>query len=113
MAPARDKISQERITAVPSLSVDHLQPGMILAKPLMKGNMVVLGEGTVLTATWISRIEDMGIEQIFIDGPAEQPIPIEEALARLDERFRGVMDKPLMSDIKKLVKEHIEGLYAG
>ncbi|MDQ5987635.1 MAG: hypothetical protein CSYNP_03380 [Syntrophus sp. SKADARSKE-3] len=98
---------------MPSISVDHLQPGMILAKPLMKGSMVVLGEGTVLTATWISRIEDMGVDQIFIDGPAEQPIPIEEALACLDERFRGVMDKPHMSDIKKLVKEHIVGLYAG
>jgi hypothetical protein len=95
-----------------SVTVDNLKPGMILAKPLAKGNMVILGEGTVLSEAWISRIADMGIEQIFIEGPSEQPMPKEEALARLDARFRGVLDKPHMSDIKKIIKEHIEGLYA-
>ncbi|MCX5853660.1 MAG: hypothetical protein NTZ24_03565 [Deltaproteobacteria bacterium] len=96
---------------MPGVSVDSLQPGMILAKPLSKGTMVIMGEGTVLSEALISRIAGMGIERIFIDGPSEQPIPIEEALAALDARFRGVLDKPHMSEIKKIVKEHIEGLY--
>ncbi len=97
---------------MPNVGVDNLKPGMVLAKPVSKGNMVVLGEGTVLTEAWISRISDMGIEQIFIDGPAVQPIPKEEALAKLDARFLGVLDKPHMGEIKIIVKEHIEGLYA-
>lgn len=98
---------------MPNISVDNLKPGMKLAKPLSKGNMVILGEGTELTEAWISRIGDMGIEQVFIDGPVIQPIPLEQALSELDERFRGVLDKPHMSEIKRITKEHIEGLYAG
>jgi hypothetical protein len=86
---------------------------MKLAKPLSKGSMIILGEGTVLSEAWISRISDMGCERVFIDGPSEQPIPMEEALAALDARFRGVLDKPHMREIKEIVQEHIEGLYDG
>lgn len=84
---------------------------MVLAKPLSKGNMVILGEGTVLNEAWIARISDMGIEQIMIEGAAEQAIPIDEALANLDARFRNVLDKPHMNDIKRIVEEHIKALY--
>ena len=96
---------------MPSVTVDNVQPGMILAKPITKGNMVILGEGTVLSETWISRIADMGIEQIFIEGSTEQAVPKEKALEMLDLRFRGVLDKPFMSDIKETVEKHIESLY--
>jgi hypothetical protein len=98
---------------MPGITIENLKPGMILAKPLSKGNMVILGAGTVLSEAWISRIADMGLEQVFIEGPAEQPIPKEEALARLDARFQGVLDRPYMREIKKIINEHIEGLYAG
>jgi len=98
---------------MPNISVDRLKPGMVLAKPLSKGSMVILGEGTELTEGWIARLSDMGVEQVFIDGPAEQPIPLEQALIELESRFRGVSDKPHMGEIKKIIKDHIEGLYAG
>ena len=86
---------------------------MKLARPLEKGNMVILGEGTELSEAWISRIADMGFDRVFIDGPAVQPISKEEALARLDAKFRNVLDKPYMREIKEIVQEHIEGLYDG
>ena len=86
---------------------------MKLANPLLKGNMVILGEGTELSEAWISRIADMGCERVFIDGPAVQLILKEEALAELDAKFRNVLDKPYMREIKQIVQEHIEGLYAG
>ena len=94
-----------------SVSIDTLQPGMILAKPLSKGNMVILGEGTVLNDAWIERIADMGIEQIYVEGRFEQPIPKEEAFALVDARFRSVLDEPYMRGIRQLVKDHIERLY--
>ncbi|MCL5808297.1 MAG: hypothetical protein M1418_07100 [Deltaproteobacteria bacterium] len=96
---------------MPKVSVEDLKPGMKLAKPLSRGNMVLLGEGTVLNETWIARIGDMGIEAIFVEGPSEQPVPKEEAIRQLDERFRNVLSQPYMNRIKKMVKEHIEGLY--
>jgi hypothetical protein len=96
---------------MPKVPVEKLEAGMILVKPLVRGNMVVLGEGTVLTDRWIERITDMAIDHVFIDGPSEQSIPKQEALAQIDGRFRNTEDKPYMKEIKKILKEHVEGLY--
>jgi hypothetical protein len=96
---------------MPKVSVEELKPGMKLGKPLSRGNMVLLGEGTVLNETWIARIGEMGIDGVFVDGPSEQPIPKEEAIRQLDARFRNVLSKPYMQQIMKMVKAHIEGLY--
>ena len=53
----------------------------------------------------------MEINGVYIDGPSQQSISKDEALAQLDRRFKKVEDKPYMNVLKKLVKEHIEGLY--
>jgi hypothetical protein len=102
---------KERYMIMPKVSVEELKPGMKLGKPLSRGNMVLLGEGTVLNETWIARIGDMGIDGVFVDGPSEQPIPKEEAIRQMDARFQNVLSKPYMEQIRKMVKEHIEGLY--
>ena len=97
---------------MPKIPVAKLEPGMKLAKPVIaKNGMVMLGEGTELTATWIERIQDMDIPNVFVDGPPVQMISREEALAALDERFATVAGKPYMNSIKKIIKEHIESLY--
>jgi len=97
---------------MPKIPVSNLEPGMKLAKPITaKNGMVMLGEGTELSATWIERIRDMDIASVFIDGPPEHGLSKEEALARLDARFANVQDKPYMNLIRNLTKEHIEGLY--
>jgi hypothetical protein len=97
---------------MPKIPVAKLEPGMKLAKPVVaKNGMVMLGEGTELTATWVDRIQDMDITSVFVEGPPIQMIPVEEALANLDARFAHVVSKPYMSMIKKIVKEHIESLY--
>ena len=97
---------------MPKISADKLIPGMVLGKPLTsKNGMVILGEGAELTEKWIERIRDMDAEGIFVTGPSEQPIPLDEALALLEERFETVLDKPYMRLIKKLVRTHISKLY--
>jgi hypothetical protein len=97
---------------MPKIPVAKLEPGMILAKPIMsKNGMVLLGEGTELSEKWVERIQEMEIASVFIDGPPVQTVSKEDALENLEKRFALVEDKPLMNLIKKLVKEHIEGLY--
>lgn len=96
---------------MPLVPVEKLEPGMVLAKPVTRGTMVILGEQTVLTEAWISRIADMCIENVFIDGPAVQLISREEALANLDRRFHHVEGLAVMMHIKNIVRKHIEGLY--
>ncbi|MEN6622689.1 MAG: hypothetical protein ABFD50_14195 [Smithella sp.] len=97
---------------MPKLPVDKLEPGMKLAKPVTaKNGMVMLGEGTELSETWIERIRDMDITSIFVEGPSIQTLSKEEALASLEARFAKTEGKPYMNIIKKITKEHIEGLY--
>jgi hypothetical protein len=97
---------------MPKIPVAKLEPGMKLAKPVTaKNGMVMLGEGTELSVTWIERIADMDIASVFVEGPPIQTTSKEEALANLDARFAKVEGKPYMNLIKKITKEHIEGLY--
>ena len=97
---------------MPKISSDKLQPGMKLAKPIIgKNGMTLLGEGTELTERWIGNIQDMNVEWIFVEGPSEQDVPLDEALASLEKRFETVDDKPYMASIKDLVRRKIESLY--
>ena len=96
---------------MPKVSADKLDPGMKLARPVTVGNMVLISKDIELTETLIKKIQDMEINGVYIDGPSQQSISKDEALAQLDRRFKKVEDKPYMNVLKKLVKEHIEGLY--
>jgi hypothetical protein len=94
------------------VSSDKLTPGMVLVKPLIgKNGMVLLGEGTELNDRWIERIQDMQLEGIFVEGASEPLVPLAEAMAGLEERFAPVEDKPYMGLLKKVVRNHIEKLY--
>ncbi|MHB8909937.1 MAG: hypothetical protein ACYDAA_13775 [Syntrophales bacterium] len=97
---------------MPKITSDKLLPGMKLAKPIIgKNGMTLLGEGTELTERWIGNIQDMNVESIFVEGPSEQPVPLDEALASLEQRFETVHDKPYMALIKTVVRKQIESLY--
>lgn len=96
---------------MPRIPVEKLEPGMKLSKPVMRGDMILLGEGTELNDNWIQKIKDMEIGSVYINGPSEMSVPKDEMMVQLDKRFRNVADKPYMDTIKKLVQEHIEDLY--
>ncbi|MBU8849330.1 MAG: hypothetical protein KOO65_13970 [Desulfobacterales bacterium] len=96
---------------MPKASVDKIEPGMKLEKSVTRGDMVLLKEGTELTEHMIIKIRNMGIENVYIDGPSQYSIPKEEMLAQLDRRFKNVENKPYMNLLKKLAREHIEVLY--
>ena len=97
---------------MPKIASDKLLPGMKLAKPIIgKNGMTLLGEGTELTERWIGHIQDMNVEGIYVEGPSEQDVPLEEALALLETRFATVQDEPYMASIKNLVRKQIESLY--
>ena len=94
------------------ISNEKLTPGMVLAKPLMgKNGMVLLGEGTELNDRWIDRIQEMQLEGIFVEGTPEPLVPLEEVIAGLDRRFEPVQEKPYMAMLYRIVRSHIEKLY--
>jgi hypothetical protein len=97
---------------MPKIPVEQLKPGMKLARPLLNASgMVLMAEGTELTEARISKIENMGVDSVYIDGPSKPARPKEELLVSLDRRFAKVEGKPNMALIKKAVKEHIEAMY--
>jgi hypothetical protein len=97
---------------MPKIASDKLLPGMKLAKPIIgKNGMTLLGEGTELTERWIENIRNMDVEEISVEGPSEQEVPLDEALALLEKRFETVHDKPYMASIKSIVRKQIESLY--
>ena len=97
---------------MPRLTPDNLQPGMILSKPVTNANgVVMLAEGTELTASLIDKIDGMDIEAVFVKGAAQSGPSLEEMMAELDKRFRKVEKAPYMDIIKSAVRGHIEELY--
>jgi len=84
---------------------------MKLAKPILRGSTIFLGEGSLLSESLISRLQSMEIDCVYVEGPAEQPISLDEALASLDTRFGDNPDSEPMAQIKRIVKQHIVDLY--
>ena len=93
------------------LTVDQLEPGMILAKPLLKGTAVFVGEGMALTDNTIDRIRMMEIGHVFVEGKSAQAGSLEEALSLLNERFRYCGNNTIMMHIRDITEEHIRDLY--
>ena len=97
---------------MPKIPVDNLKPGMKLARPLLNSSgMVLMAEGTELTEARISKIENMGVDSVFIDGPSRPLQPKEDLLGALEKRFAKTGTSPQMAMIKKAVREHIEAMY--
>lgn len=97
---------------MPKIHVDRLSPGMRLSRPLQNSSgMVLMAEGTELTEARISKIENMGVDHVYVDGPSRPVQPKEDLLAALDERFRRVERNPQMAALKKAVRDHIEAIY--
>jgi len=91
---------------------DRLEPGMVLARPIMmKNGMILFGEGTELTENYIERIRSMAVEIIQIEGSAPATESRQQMLEKLEARFRPVEQEPYMKLLKRLVEEHIAEHY--
>jgi hypothetical protein len=97
---------------LPRVMVDKLEPGTKLAKPVTNQNgVVILGEDTELTEALIEKLQVMNIPSVYVQGLSRPAAPKEEMLAQLDKRFSAVEKEPHMDMLKRLIREHIEGLY--
>ena len=97
---------------MPKTSVENLKPGMKLSKPVVNDSgMVLMGEGTELTQSSIDRLTSMNISGVYVEGASKPVKSKEELLTELDARFRKTENEPYMADLKRLLKEHIEGLF--
>lgn len=89
------------------IPIDLAGPGMKLAKPVTKENgMTVMAEGMELTESLISRLKNMNIERITVQG---SPVDMggtgagtvyAERLERLDHLFRRYSEDKWMMRVK-------------
>ena len=86
---------------------------MILAKPVTRENgMVLVAAGTALTESLIMRLENMGVEQLVVEG---NPVDMGEGsgseaqakkLERLEHLFRNFADDAYMQKVKAMVRAY-------
>jgi hypothetical protein len=97
---------------LPKTPVNELEPGMKLTKPVLnESGMVLLSEDTELTDATIEKLRNMNVDVVYIKGLSKPERSKEEVLLELYKRFEKVEHEPYMDMLKRVLKEHIEGLY--
>lgn len=97
---------------MPKTPINDLEPGMKLTRQVLNENgMVLLSEDTELTEAIIEKLKDMNVEGVYVKGLSKPEKPKEEVLSELYKRFEKVEHEPYMDMLKKVLREHIEGLY--
>jgi hypothetical protein len=97
---------------LPKLIISELKPAMRLLKPVANpSGMVLLTEGLELTEELIDRLRKMEIESVFVRGGNKPTRPKDVLLSELDYRFKKVETEPQMGELKRILADHIAGLY--
>jgi len=101
------------------LSIDHVQPGMILAKDAHTfRKQLLLPTGTALSDKNIEMMKAWGVSEVDTEGCAEPSLEEVEAQLReipalaaanvaLDHRFSDVRDDAMMKEILTIVKKQL------
>ncbi len=88
--------------------------GMILAKPLLRDNgLVLVAENTELSETLLQRLERMDIQTITVQG---HPVdlgdggenPYAKRLARLDHLFRRHAQDAWMQKVREHIRQYFQ-----
>ena len=88
------------------------KPGMRLAKAVLnEKGLVLCGEGVKLNDALISRLSNLNINKITVEGhPVDtgaEEKPLEEQIQDLEKRFEKVKSEPLMKMIKSIFEKQI------
>lgn len=88
--------------------------GMILARDIFRGDspvgMPICGKDTVLTDALITRLDQMDVQSVYVDGHPvweEGARSFEELMQDLDMRFEKSRQEPLNSILYDIYKAHL------
>ena len=94
--------------------------GMILARDVFRGDspvvMPVCGKDTVLTEALITRLDQMDIQSVYVEGHPvweEGERSFDELLQDLDMRFGKSRQEPLNSMLYDIYKAHLTKTMGG
>lgn len=60
---------------------------------------------------YLDYVRDMDIQGAFVQGFSSPATPKDEMLGGLEDRFASVPDEPRLAILKKIMRDHLEGLY--
>lgn len=95
------------------IPLNMAKSGMKLAKDVLTDNgRVLCGQGTELSDSLLSRLDNLGIESITVEGfpvpmLGEEAKPLEVLMEELEERFKMVTSEPLLMEIKEILKKQL------
>jgi hypothetical protein len=88
--------------------------GMVLARDVFRGDsptgMPVCGKDTVLTEALITRLDNMDVQSVSVQGHPvweEGELSYEDLLRELDLRFEKTMQEPLNAILYDIHKAHL------
>ncbi|MDR1921459.1 MAG: hypothetical protein LBS31_06920, partial [Candidatus Adiutrix sp.] len=96
---------------VKRISIEHAQPGQVLAQKLQRSDGVLLaGQGTEVTEGLLRMLARMNIDSIVIEEDEQlSPEELEEIFrarqAELETRFARVTDQPVLVAFKKALTD--------
>lgn len=62
------------------INISNCEPGMILGRAIFNGSLNLLQEGVVLTQTYINRLEELGISEIYIEDEFSENIAVTDVV---------------------------------
>jgi HD-GYP domain-containing protein (c-di-GMP phosphodiesterase class II) len=63
------------------LNVSNCKPGMIVGRPIFyNGTVILLEKGTMLTQTYIGKLEELGISEIYIEDDISKDIVVSDII---------------------------------
>ena len=97
------------------IPIDLATPGMILAKPVTKGNgMTIMAEGMELSQSLIDRLGNMNVDRITVQGHpvdmggAGAGTKYAERVVRMDHLFRRHKPGSWMDKVRVRIKQYFQ-----
>ena len=97
-----------------TIPIAKVESEMVLAKDVRRpdnpSGPPICGKGVVLTQSLISRLRDMGIQTLTVEGHPvwmEGDVTLEEQLEALERRFKKAGTDPVMNKLKDFYRQHI------
>ena len=94
------------------MSVESVEPGAVLAKPIVnETGITLIAAGVEVSGPIKRKLTSMGITEIFVAGRRVPDIPKEEFVAKINASFAKTDEDPRMAAMKRALLAHIEELY--
>ncbi len=62
------------------IRISNCEPGMVLGKAIFNGNLILLEAGALLTESYIERLKDMGISEVYIEDDISEDLVIQDVV---------------------------------